>query len=329
MAALLTSTSRRPVRAIVSRTTPSAKARSPTSPGSANDDGASARHSAASDSSSAARRATATTVAPSRASARAVTRPMPDEAPVTTATRPASRGSGIEDRVEPGLHAGDRDHRPAEGVAHERLLLARLHERGDGALGVVAVLVLRLHVDAVELERLRRNVVSLERLQDHRGPVRAAGDLHLETEPERAEPLFEGRAAERTEHGGATDRRGEWQVSAGLVLVDAEAAQELHVEVTMVRFGEKAELARQIPGDEPRAVAFDRSGGVREPGGERRDAGLHEVIHLLRPCGELLGPELAREESGIEPPDGAARPLELDAFVEELLHGHERRERAH
>ena len=35
-------------------------------------------------------------------------------------------------------------------------------------------------------------------------------NLELDTEPEGAEPLLEGRAAEVAEDGGGADRRGEW-----------------------------------------------------------------------------------------------------------------------
>src|SRR5512139_472447 len=121
---------------------------------------------------------------------------MPDDAPVTIATRPASCGSAIEDGVEAELHARQCDDRPAKRMAHQRLLRGGLYEGRDRLLGIVAVLLFGLDVDAVELERLLRNVVVRERLENHGGAVRAAGHLHLHAEPEGAQALLERRAAE-------------------------------------------------------------------------------------------------------------------------------------
>src|SRR6185436_19372061 len=78
----------------------------------------------------------------------------------TTAAR-IGRGSA-EVGVEAALHALGGEHGPAEGVADQRLLLVRLDEGSQRALGVVAVLLLGLHVDLVELECLLGDVVVAE-----------------------------------------------------------------------------------------------------------------------------------------------------------------------
>src|SRR5439155_8554758 len=86
MAALFTRKSTRPWRWTVSPITRSANSRSPRSPARYPDAGEWVRHSSASFCSSPSRRATPTTMLPRSANARAVTYPMPEEAPVTTAT---------------------------------------------------------------------------------------------------------------------------------------------------------------------------------------------------------------------------------------------------
>src|SRR5262245_58163760 len=254
---------------------------------------------------------------------------MPDDAPVTMATRPASWGSGIEHGVEARLHAGERHDRPAKRVAHEPLLRGRLHERRDGLLGVAPVLLLGLDVDLVELERLVRDVVLSERLQDHRGAVRAPGYLHLHPETEGAEAFFEGGPAECAQHAGGSDRRREREMRPRLGFVDAEPREELHVEVAVITLGEEAELAGKVAGDQPRAVALDGGGWVREPGSERRDARLHEVVHLFRPAAELCGGELPHQKRRVEATDGRVSPFEVDTLIEELPWGWQLRCSAH
>src|SRR4030095_11258814 len=54
------------------------------------------------------------------------------------------------------------------------------------------------------------------------------------------------------------------------------------------------------------------------PGRERRDARLDEVVHVLRPQHEQVGRQLPARQRGEEPPRPGLRPLEGDAFVEEL-----------
>src|SRR5262249_9492422 len=88
MPALLTTTSMRPKRSAARAAMLSTNVRSPTSPASASADPPRARHSSATWSSSARRRAEITTLAPRLARSRASCRPMPEEAPVTMATRP-------------------------------------------------------------------------------------------------------------------------------------------------------------------------------------------------------------------------------------------------
>src|SRR5262245_14626274 len=105
---------------------------------------------------------------------------------------------------------------------------------------------------------------------------------------------------------------------ARFLFADAEAAQELHVEIAVIGLREEAELTRQIARDQPRAVALDRGGRVRQPGGERRNPGLDEVIHVFGPGAELCRRELAHEECRVEATNRTVAPLELDALVDEL-----------
>src|SRR5438046_2165892 len=87
MPALFTRISTRPNRASVARMISSHAARDDTSAGWAIELGEAARHASTILASRSARRATATTRAPRRARSVATAAPIPDDAPVTTATR--------------------------------------------------------------------------------------------------------------------------------------------------------------------------------------------------------------------------------------------------
>src|SRR5438270_2199240 len=89
MPALLTRMSTRPNRSWTSPTTRSHSGREEMSAGTAMDAAAYCRHFSTTSSRRSLRRATAATVAPRRARSAATVAPMPDDAPVTTATRPA------------------------------------------------------------------------------------------------------------------------------------------------------------------------------------------------------------------------------------------------
>src|SRR3954447_14426449 len=105
MPALLTRTSRRPRRSRACWTASAARSGSVMSASMTRDDPPSASMSPASSSSRGRRRATMPTVAPSRASRRAVAAPMPLLAPVTSATAPAMGLSVIAStpRARPAL----------------------------------------------------------------------------------------------------------------------------------------------------------------------------------------------------------------------------------
>src|SRR5262249_49392715 len=151
--------------------------------------------------------------------------------------------------VEARLHAAEREHRPAEGVADERLLLAGLDERRHRPLGVVAVLLLRLLVDAIELERVLVDAVALERLIENRRAVRTPGNLHLEREPEGADALLPRRAAEGAQCRRGADRARLREMLARRLLADPEAvAQQLEIEIAMIGLAQVPELAHQVAG---------------------------------------------------------------------------------
>src|SRR5262249_46623110 len=116
---------------------------------------------------------------------------------------------------------------PAEGGPDHCLLLRGLHERLQRALRVLAVLLLGLDVDVVELQRLLGDALPLEALVDQRGAVRPPGNLELETEPEAAESLLEGRAPERAEPAGGADRGCQRVGLRRVGLGDAQAIQRL------------------------------------------------------------------------------------------------------
>src|SRR5947208_2931055 len=101
-------------------------------------------------------------------------------------------------------------------------------------------------------------------------------------------------------------------------LRDAEASQELEIEVAVVGLAEEAHLAGQVAGDQACGVALDEGGRVRQPGRQRGDGGLDVVVHVLRPQAELLGRELALEEDREEAALDRVRLLEGKALVEEL-----------
>src|SRR5207244_10534667 len=181
-------------------------------------------------------------------------------------SRAPAMAASAQEGVEPRLHPLVREHRPLERAPHERLLLARAREGREGGLGVAAVLPLGLDVDEVELHRLARDVVVTERLHDHLGAVRTAGHLELDAEAEGAEALLEGGAAEVPDGRGRADGRGQGEMVPRVRLRDAEAGQELEIEVAVVGLAEEAHLAGQVAGDQARGVALDEGGRVRQPG---------------------------------------------------------------
>src|SRR5262249_60215083 len=128
---------------------------------------------------------------------------------------------------EASLPAGERDHRPAKRVPHERLLLGGLPEGRQRTFGVVAVLLLRFDVDAIELERVLRHAGALEPLVDDGGSVGTSRDLELDAQPEAAEPLLERRATESAEHAGGANGRRERQGRPGAGLPHADALEGL------------------------------------------------------------------------------------------------------
>ena len=89
----------------------------------------------------------------------------------------------------------------------------------------------------------------------------------------------------------------------------------------MVGFLDEAELAGEVPARQPRAVALDDRRCVREPRGQRRDAGADEVVHVLRPREELLARELALHQRAEEAARAGLPALEVDALVEEFARG--------
>src|SRR5437763_13052637 len=112
MPALLTTTSTRPKRCSTSAITRSHSSRDEMSAGTAIEAAAYWRHWSTISSSLSLRRATAATVTPLRARSVATVAPIPDDAPVTTATRPASSKPASSDlssarRLE-GPYAGGR-----------------------------------------------------------------------------------------------------------------------------------------------------------------------------------------------------------------------------
>ena len=122
--------------------------------------------------------------------------------------------AGISDRaaVVPFRHPGVREHAPAERAPDARLLLGGASEPLDRGHGVLAVLLLGLDVDGVELERPVVEVVVLpESVVDHVRTRRTAGHLHLDRQPEGAEALLERRAAEVAHRRGGAERRRERQ----------------------------------------------------------------------------------------------------------------------
>src|SRR5262249_54035000 len=112
-------------------------------------------------------------------------------------------------------------------MSHERLLLRGLDEGRQRAFCVVAVLLLGLDVDAVELEGPLRDPLTSEAVVDQRGAVRTPRDLELEAEPEAAEPFLERRPAEGAEHAGGADGRRQREMLLRIGLGDAQATQEV------------------------------------------------------------------------------------------------------
>src|SRR5947209_5597127 len=115
MPALLTRMSTRPNRSWTSPTTRSHSGREEMSAGTAMDAAAYCRHFSTTSSRRSLRRATAATVAPRRARSVATVAPMPDDAPVTTATWPAismpasrPRGGRASEQRREGVHARGR-----------------------------------------------------------------------------------------------------------------------------------------------------------------------------------------------------------------------------
>src|SRR5207245_1427774 len=105
MPALLTTMSTRPKRSSAAATTPSHACRTDTSAGLAIDSGESTRQASTTASRRSLRRATATTFAPRRARPVATAAPMPEEAPVTTATLPRMSAANCAEPVDAGRRA--------------------------------------------------------------------------------------------------------------------------------------------------------------------------------------------------------------------------------
>src|SRR5262249_35260537 len=133
-----------------------------------------------------------------------------------------------------------------------------------------------------------------------------------------AEPLLERRPAEGAEHAGRPDGRGERQMLLGVGLSHADAFEELQVEVAVVRFAEEAELTRQVARDEARAVALHHRRRMRQPGGERRDAWLDEVVHVLRPQHEEVPRQVTARQRREESARSRLGALEGEALLEKL-----------
>src|SRR5262249_11254386 len=68
-------------------------------------------------------------------------------------------------------------------------------------------------------------------------------------------------------------------------------------------------------------VPLDDGRGVRQPGGERRNAWLNEVVHVLRPEDEQLAGQLPADERREEVARARLGALERDAVVQELTGG--------
>ena len=246
--------------------------------------------------------------------------------PTSTTSRARASSSRCSDaparslqiRVEAALHAAEGDDRPAERAAHQLPLPRGLHVRHQRALGVLAVLVLHLHVDAVELERVVRNAGAPQPGVDHRRAVRSPGHLQLDAEAEAAETLLERRPAESAQDAGRADGRGERQVGLGVRLGDADALEQADVEIAVVGAAQVAELAGQVLGDQAGAVPLHGRGRIGEPGGEGRDAGFDEVVHVLGPQHEQIARQVAARQPGEESAGAGLLALERDAFVEEL-----------
>ena len=74
----------------------------------------------------------------------------------------------------------------------------------------------------------------------------------------------------------------------------------------------------EIARDEARAVALDHRRGVRQPRGERRDARLDEVVHVLRPQHEEVLRQVAARQRGEESAGAGLGTLEGETLLEKL-----------
>src|SRR5262249_19180881 len=104
-----------------------------------------------------------------------------DEGRIPPSCRPSLPTSPIEQPVVSVGHPGGRQAAPAECAPHARLLLGCASEPLDRRHRILAVLLLGLDVDGVELERpIIERVVLPERVVDHVRPHGTPRHLHLD-----------------------------------------------------------------------------------------------------------------------------------------------------